>query len=68
VKALAAQTAKATADIASQIEMVRKATGVTIVAVNEIGGMISQMDEVAVAIAAAVEQQSVTTREIATSV
>jgi len=68
VKALAAQTAKATADIASQIEMVRKATGITIVAVNEIGGMISQMDEVAVAIAAAVEQQSVTTREIATSV
>jgi methyl-accepting chemotaxis protein len=68
VKALAAQTAKATADIASQIEMVRTATGVTIAAVNEIGGMISQMDEVATAIAAAVEQQSVTTREIATNV
>jgi methyl-accepting chemotaxis protein len=68
VKALASQTARATTDIAGQIELVRTATGVTVAAMNEIGGMIGQMDEVATAIAAAVEQQSVTTREIATNV
>jgi methyl-accepting chemotaxis protein len=68
VKALAAQTARATAEIAGQIDMMRAATTQTTTAVNEIGSMIGRMDEAAAAIAAAVEQQSVTTREIATSV
>jgi methyl-accepting chemotaxis protein len=68
VKALAAQTARATADIAGQIDRVRAATGTTIAAVNEIGGMIGRMNEAATAIATAVEQQSATTREIASSV
>jgi methyl-accepting chemotaxis protein len=36
--------------------------------VNEIGGMIGRMNEAATAIATAVEQQSATTREIASSV
>jgi methyl-accepting chemotaxis protein len=68
VKALAAQTAKATAEISGQIDTVRGATEATIAAMTEIGGMIGRMDEVSTAIAAAVEEQSVTTREIATSV
>ena len=68
VKALAAQTARATAEIGSQIETVRGVTEATIAAMNEIGGMIGRMDEVASAMAASVEQQSVTTREIASSV
>ena len=68
VKALAAQTAKATSEISGQIDTVRDATLATIAAMTEIGGMIGRMDEVSTAIAAAVEQQSVTTREIATSV
>ncbi len=68
VKSLAAQTAKATADIGSQIEMVRAATSDAVAAMTEIGGIIGKMDEVSAAISAAVEEQSATTREIATSV
>ena len=68
VKALAAQTAKATADISAQIETVRSATEDTVTAMNEIGGIIGKMGEVSTAISAAVEEQSVTTREIASSI
>ena len=68
VKALAAQTAKATAEISSQIDTVRGATELTITAMAEIGTMIGKMDTVSAAIAAAVEQQDTTTREIAASV
>jgi methyl-accepting chemotaxis protein len=67
VKALAAQTAKATSEIATQIETVRVATGEAVTAMAEIGGIIAKINEVSAAIAAAVEQQSATTREIATS-
>jgi methyl-accepting chemotaxis protein len=68
VKALAAQTAKATSEISSQIDTVRSATGDAVVAMNEITSIIRQIDEVSVAISAAVEEQSVSTREIAGSV
>ena len=68
VKALAAQTARATADIASQIGNVRAATEDTVLAMNEIGEIIGRMGEVSTAISAAVEEQSATTREIATSI
>ena len=68
VKALAAQTAKATAEIGSQIDTVRGATGDAVTAMTEIGTIIARISEVAAAIAAAVEEQSVTTREIAASV
>ena len=67
VKALAAQTAKATAEIGSQIETVRGATEETIGAMTEISGIIGKMNEVSAAISAAVEEQSATTREIAAS-
>jgi methyl-accepting chemotaxis protein len=68
VKALAAQTAKATAEIGAQIETVRSATEETVAAMNEIGSIIGRMGEVSTAISAAVEEQSVTTREIASSI
>jgi methyl-accepting chemotaxis protein len=68
VKALAAQTAKATADIGGQIDTVRTATQEAVAAMTEIGEVIGKMDEVSAAISAAVEEQSVTTREIASSV
>ena len=68
VKTLAAQTAKATAEIGSQIETVRGATGDAVAAMTEIGAIIGKINEVSAAIAAAVEQQSATTREIAASV
>jgi methyl-accepting chemotaxis protein len=68
VKSLAAQTAKATTEIGSQIETVRTATTEAVAAMAEIGTIIGRIDEVSAAIAAAVEQQSATTREIAGSV
>jgi methyl-accepting chemotaxis protein len=68
VKALAAQTAKATEEIASQIAAIRGATGEAVQAVRDVGLAIGRIDEVATTIAAAVEQQSATTREITASV
>ena len=68
VKALAAQTAKATAEIGSQIDTVRTATSEAVTAMAEIGGIIGKINEVSAAIAAAVEQQNATTHEIAASV
>ncbi len=68
VKALSAQTAKATEEITSQIEAIRNATGSTVTAIREIGATIGQMNEIAEAIAAAVEEQGAATKEIARSV
>ena len=68
VKALAAQTAKATAEISAQIDSVRTATGETIVVMNDIAGIIGKMGEVSGAISAAVEEQRITVREIASSI
>jgi methyl-accepting chemotaxis protein len=68
VKVLASQTARATAEIASQIDSVRGVTEATVAAMREIGGMIGQMDEVASTIAASVERQSETTQAIAARV
>ncbi len=68
VKALAAQTANATAEISNQIGTVRGSTNDAVTATAEIGNIIGRMDEVTGAISAAVEQQAATTRGIAASV
>lgn len=68
VKALSAQTAKATEDITSQIEAIRDATGSTVSAIRDIGTTIGQMNAITEAIAAAVEEQGAATKEIARSV
>jgi methyl-accepting chemotaxis protein len=68
VKALSSQTAKATDEIASQIQAIREATGSTVDAIRDIGTTIGQMNEIAGSIAAAVEQQGAATQEIARSV
>jgi methyl-accepting chemotaxis protein len=68
VKALAAQTARATQDISQQVEAIRGATGEAVAAVRAVGVSIAKVDEVATVIAAAVEQQAATTRNIASSV
>jgi methyl-accepting chemotaxis protein len=68
VKNLATQTAQATKGIAAQIETMRDATGQAATALRSIGGTISRMNEIAVAIAGAVEEQSAATREIAQAV
>ena len=67
VKALAAQTATATHEIGGQIESVRAATNGSISAMADVATFIGRLDEVTAMIAAAVEEQSATTREIATN-
>jgi methyl-accepting chemotaxis protein len=68
VKALAAQTAKATEEIASQISDMQMATADSVAAINEIGGTIHKISEITSAIAAAVEEQGAATAEIARNV
>jgi methyl-accepting chemotaxis protein len=68
VKALAAQTAKATEEIDFQISGMQSATGESVEAIKQIGAVIVRISEVSGIIAAAVEEQSVTTREIARNV
>jgi methyl-accepting chemotaxis protein len=67
VKMLAAQTARATGEIDEQIVAIRSATTDTVDAVREVCSVITRIEEVASAIAAAVEQQAATTQEIAST-
>ena len=68
VKALAAQTAKATDEIGTQIGGMQAATSDAVAAIKEISGTINRISEIAAAIAAAVEEQGATTQEIARNV
>jgi methyl-accepting chemotaxis protein len=68
VKMLAMQTAKATSEISGQIEAVCNATEQSVTVMADVAEIIARLDQVAVVIAAAVEEQSVTTRDIASSV
>jgi methyl-accepting chemotaxis protein len=65
VKALAAQTAKATEEISTQIEGMQSATETSVGAIREIGKTISSISEISSTIAAAVEEQGAATKEIA---
>ncbi len=67
VKNLAAQTAKATEEIAAQIGGIQGTTGQAVAALQSITATIERMNEVTTAIAAAVEEQGAATREIARS-
>ncbi|WGR99895.1 methyl-accepting chemotaxis protein [Bradyrhizobium sp. ISRA443] len=64
VKALANQTAKATEEIAAQIQDIQTATGEAVHAIEAIGGTIAEIDQISGEIAAAVDQQGMATREI----
>jgi methyl-accepting chemotaxis protein len=68
VKALAAQTSKATSDISVQIMGVQAATEDSVTIIKEIGSTITRIAEIAGAITAAVDLQTQTTREIADNV
>jgi methyl-accepting chemotaxis protein len=68
VKALAAQTAKATEEIGKQISGMQTATRESVDAIKEIGAVILQISDVSGVIAAAVEEQGAATREIARNV
>jgi methyl-accepting chemotaxis protein len=64
VKELAAQTTKATDEIAVQISQMQSATGRVVLAIGAIAGRIREIDTTATAIAAAVEEQQTATQEI----
>ncbi|MBP0447396.1 methyl-accepting chemotaxis protein [Roseomonas sp. SSH11] len=64
VKTLAAQTAKATEEIASQIAEIQSATEQAVSAIRSIGCTIEEVSGIAVAIAATVEEQTSATGEI----
>ncbi len=68
VKALANQTAKATEEIAAQVQDIQTATTEAVTAIQAIGGTIAEIDEISNEIAAAVDQQGAATREIAGNV
>jgi methyl-accepting chemotaxis protein len=67
VKSLASQTAKATEEISEQIADIQKVAGEAIDAIKNIGGIIGEVNEVATAIAAAVQEQGAATQEITRS-
>ena len=64
VKALANQTAKATAEISGQITTVQAGTHDAVTAIKDIAGIISTINEISAGIAAAVEEQGAVTQEI----
>jgi methyl-accepting chemotaxis protein len=68
VKHLAGRTARATEEIASQIEAIQSATGAAVEAIRAIGGTITEIDRISAAIAGAVEQQGAATRAMAGNV
>ncbi len=67
VKELAKQTTAATTEIAEHINGIQSATQGAVSAINDITGIINKMDEISAIIAAAVEEQSSVTGEIAES-
>ena len=68
VKSLATQTGRATEDIAAQVAAIQGATGTAVQSIQSIGRTISEVDQIATAIASAVEEQGSATKEIARNV
>ena len=68
VKTLANQTAKATEDIAAQINEMQSVTSSAVGSIEEITKTIQEMNEIATLIAAAVEQQGAATQEVSGSI
>jgi methyl-accepting chemotaxis protein len=68
VKSLSHQTAKSTEEINRLVAEIQVATQAAVDAVGHIGGEINEVDQVANAIAAAIEQQQAATQEIARSI
>ncbi|MDT8332311.1 methyl-accepting chemotaxis protein [Roseomonas gilardii] len=68
VKALAAQTARATEEIGAQIGQIQQATSGAVVAIQNIAATIEEVSAITVTIASAVEEQSAATGEISRTV
>jgi methyl-accepting chemotaxis protein len=68
VKDLATQTSRAAEDIRLKVNTIQSATESTIKEFNTIHEVINEVNNVAATIAAEVEEQSVTTKDIAESI
>lgn len=68
VKSLASQTAKATDEIRTQIASMQEVTTSAVGAIQGIGRIIGEINDVTTTIAAAVEEQGAATREIARNI
>ena len=68
VKELAKQTSKATEDIAREIGLIQEDTTKVIGAIGHFGSIVQKVSEISQTIAAAVEEQTVTTQEITINV
>ena len=64
VKELAKETAKATEDISRKIEAIQHDTQESVAAIDQIGQIVKQINEIQGTIASAVEEQTATTNEI----
>jgi methyl-accepting chemotaxis protein len=68
VKSLAEQTAKATTEISEQVTTIQAASDQTVAAIKGVVDVITEIDQIGGAIAAAIAQQGSATREISRSV
>ncbi len=68
VKELAKETAKATEEISEKIRLIQGDTGAAIAAIREISKITNNINDIQNRIASAVEEQTVTTREIGRNV
>ncbi|WP_435416873.1 methyl-accepting chemotaxis protein [Parerythrobacter aurantius] len=68
VKELASQTTRATEDVAAQIQAIQQSTGASVRALRTVSTDIQQIESTAIAIASAVDQQSVAGQDLARSI
>lgn len=68
IKELARQTAESTEDIRKRIDGIQNTTSTAVVEIQKITTVIREVSEIVSVIATAVEEQSLTTREIATNI
>ena len=68
VKNLANQTAKATEEIGQQVSQIQSDTQDSVLSIQEIMGVITQMNEITASVAGAIEEQNAATAEIGHSV
>ena len=68
MKELAAQTSRATEEIADQIRAMQDSTGASVGALRSIAGQIKELETTATSIASAVDQQSVAGQDLARSI
>lgn len=68
VKELAAQTSRATEDVAAQIRSMQASTNASVSALRTVSDQIEQLEATAISIASAVDQQSVAGQDLARSI